>query len=265
MTDPEVSTILRQRLEQELDLHTGDEAKLSLAGEDIVIGFGDRKFVADSVLVAIGRRPNLDGLGLETLGVPLDDHGMPPFDASTARVADLPVFIAGDASGRAPLLHEAADEGHIAGLNAVAEKPGCFQRRTPIGIVFADPGVAFVGQRFAELDQDRVVIGQVSFENQGRARTAERNYGLMRIYAGAGDGRLLGAEMCVPAAEHMAHLLALAIGQQLTVQDLLRLPFYHPVLEEGLRTALRDLAGQLATGGGSDLASCAAYRAEALD
>ena len=66
----------------------------------------------------------------------------------------------------------------------------------------------------------------------------------------------------------MAHLLALAIDRELTVRDLLRLPFYHPVLEEGLRSALRELAAQLPRGGESDLDSCGAFEAigaEALD
>ena len=87
----------------------------------------------------------------------------------------------------------------------------------------------------------------------------------MRIYASHADARVLGAEMCAPAAEHMAHLLAVAIEQNLTVFDLLRLPFYHPVLEEGLRSALRELARQLGGSGGSDLADCEGYRSEALD
>lgn len=79
------------------------------------------------------------------------------------------------------------------------------------------------------------------------------------------NGRLLGAEMCVPAGEHMAHLLALAIDRSLTVQDLLRMPFYHPVLEEGLRTALRTLAAQLPAGNESDLAACGEFNMGALD
>jgi dihydrolipoamide dehydrogenase len=65
--------------------------------------------------------------------------------------------------------------------------------------------------------------------------------------------------MCAPAGEHLAHLLALALQQQLTVHELLRLPFYHPVLEEGLRSALRDAVRQLAQEpgqSGSDLGQC---------
>jgi dihydrolipoamide dehydrogenase len=78
-------------------------------------------------------------------------------------------------------------------------------------------------------------------------------------------GRLLGAEMCVPAAEHLAHLLALAVERSLTVHDMLRLPFYHPVLEESVRSALRELAAQLPSCGESDLAGCEPLDAEALE
>jgi len=56
---------------------------------------------------------------------------------------------------------------------------------------------------------------------------------------------LLGAEMAIPGAEHLAHILAVAIQQQMTVFDLLRMPFYHPTLEEGLRLALRDIAARI--------------------
>jgi dihydrolipoamide dehydrogenase len=105
----------------------------------------------------------------------------------------------------------------------------------------------------------------VRFDRQGRARTGQCNKGILRIYAEAEGGRLLGAEMCAPAGEHMAHLLALAIDHSLTVRDLLRMPFYHPVLEEGLRTALRSLAAQLSAGDESDLATCGEFNMEALD
>jgi dihydrolipoamide dehydrogenase len=74
--------------------------------------------------------------------------------------------------------------------------------------------------------------------------------------------------MCAPAGEHLAHLLALALDRRMTVRELLRLPFYHPVLEEGLRRALRALARQLPAASGSDLLSCAEFEAlgvEALE
>ncbi|MEX2480872.1 MAG: dihydrolipoyl dehydrogenase [Gammaproteobacteria bacterium] len=264
ISDDKVNATLRTILDREFTIQTGDNAELSTAGEGVRVRAGETVLEVDRVLAAIGRVPNVDDLGLETLGVALDEHGMPPYDPETTQIADLPVFLAGDANGHAPLLHEAADEGYIAGVNAVAAGSSCFQRRTPLGIVFAEPAVAFVGQRFGELPAQGVAIGEVSFARQGRAVTAQRNEGLMRIYASRDDARLLGAEMCAPAAEHMAHFLALAVGQGLTPQELLRTPFYHPVLEEGLRTALRDLARQFEHRS-SDLAACNAFQVEALD
>jgi dihydrolipoamide dehydrogenase len=85
------------------------------------------------------------------------------------------------------------------------------------------------------------VTGQVSFEDQGRSRIMLKNKGLLNVYADPATGRFLGAEMLAPAAEHLAHLLAWALQNKMTVAQLLEMPFYHPVIEEGLRTALRDL------------------------
>jgi dihydrolipoamide dehydrogenase len=94
---------------------------------------------------------------------------------------------------------------------------------------------------------------------------ARINEGVLRVYANKADGRLLGAELCAPAGEHLAHLLALAIEGGLTVQQMLRLPFYHPVLEEGLRAALRRASREVPPCGDSDLAGCGGYGIEALD
>lgn len=266
LSDPEVTRALGTALGREIAVHSGAAAELSEAedgGVHVTGAGGD--FTADAVLAAMGRRPNVENLGLETLGVALDERGIPNVDPTTLQIGDLPVFMAGDVAGHLALLHEATDEGYIAGTNAVAESPERFCRRTPLAIVFSSPGVAMIGTRFAELDPGRIVIGRADFARQGRARTAERNEGLLRIYAEEASGRLLGAELCVPAAEHMAHLLALALCRGLTVRELLGMPFYHPVLEEGLRGALRDLARRLPHGRAPDLASCPPLGIEALD
>ncbi len=265
LTDPAVNAALKALLREEFAIHLGSSAELVRDGDGLRVHNGKVSVVVDGIMAAMGRRPNIDDIGLDTLGVALDQRGMPPVDPQTARIGDLPVFFAGDANGFAPVLHEAADEGHIAGLNAVADVSRCFARRTPLAIVFSAPNVAVVGKRHAELDESKTIVGAVSFERQGRARAALRNHGVMRIYAGRHDGALLGAEMCAPAGEHMAHLLAFAIERSLTVHDLLRMPFYHPVLEEGMRSALRELASQLPHRSDSDLASCPPFGFEALD
>ncbi len=265
LTDPQVITTATDLLGKELPLHMGNKAELNLVHKGVQVRAGSTEVIVDCVLAALGRRPNIDNLGLETLGVPLDQHGMPSVNPSTMQVADLPIFLAGDANDQAPLLHEAADEGYIAGLNAIRSDPLCFTRRTPLAIIFTDPNIAIVGNRFQALNPTKTLIGEVHFDRQGRARVGQRNKGIQRIYADAESGRLLGAEMCAPAGDHMAHLLALAIDQSLTVQQLLRLPFYHPVLEEGLRTALRALSTQLPIVNKFDLSMCGTFNSEALD
>ncbi|MCM2326262.1 MAG: dihydrolipoyl dehydrogenase [Lysobacter sp.] len=202
----------------------------------------------DYVLAATGRRPNVDGLGLESLGLELDAAGVPRFDPATLRVGSTNLFIAGDASNFIPLLHEAADEGRIAGDNAArfpVVEAGA--RRMPLAVVFTDPQIAIVGGGYEKLVPGTFEAGEVSFEDQGRSRVMRRNRGHLRVYADRLTGVFLGAEMAGPAAEHIGHLLAWAAANRMTVASMLEMPFYHPVVEEGLRTALRDLDAKLRT------------------
>lgn len=203
------------------------------------------------LLAATGRRPNLKHLGLEHSGVTLDDKGKPRYDRFTLLAEGAPVFLAGDVSDDVPLLHEAADEGRIAGENAARYpdvKPGL--RRSLLAVVFTEPQVAIAGETLAalskRLDVERdVAVGEVGFDDQGRSRVMLQNKGLGRVYADRATGRLLGAEIVGPRAEHLGHLLAWSHQQGMTVGQMLTMPFYHPVVEEGLRTALRDAAAKV--------------------
>jgi dihydrolipoyl dehydrogenase len=246
LTDPEVNWFMREALSREFPIHSGSAANLAAEDEAIAVTASDNGARVDKILAAIGRRPNLADLGLEQLGLKLGERGLPLFDPTTMQVADLPIFIAGDANANNPVLHEASDEGRIAGFNAVQKKPRCFKRRTRLNIVFCEPNVAVVGKPFAEIKNLDVAIGETRFERQGRARIMAENSGIMRVYGDKSDGRLLGAEIASPGGEHMAHLLAWAIEKRATVFETLQMPFYHPVVEEGLQTALRDLSGKVA-------------------
>ncbi len=114
--------------------------------------------------------------------------------------------------------------------------------------------MATLGTSRAELESqyggcDCITTGEASFEDQGRgAMVMRQNRGLMRLYAEHGSGQFLGAELFGPRVEHMAHLLAWMLEQKLSVSRILEMPFYHPVLEEGLRSALRDLNANLQQG-----------------
>ena len=213
----------------------------------------------DYVLVSTGRMPNVQGIGLEKTSVKLDAKGVPVYDPVTAQTVNAdgsggkssPIFIAGDAGNFIPLLHEAADEGRIAGNNAARVALGkpvkAGLRRAPISVVFTDPQIGIVGGGFRSLQPGSFATGQVNFEDQGRARILLRNKGLMNVYAETATGRFLGAEMLAPGGEHLAHLLAWALQNRMTIEQMLEMPYYHPVLEEGLRTALHDVNAKLRT------------------
>jgi dihydrolipoamide dehydrogenase len=251
-TDPEIKKVTGEILGTELTLQLKSEVlDATPLGNGIRLHFRDRngaenEQLFEKVLVAAGRRPNLAGLDLEKAGLPLDDRGKPSWDPRTTQVADAPIFMAGDVSGHIPLLHEASDEGRIAGANSMLyPEVAAHVRRERLAIAFTNPQMAMVGQPYAELEPDSIEIGQVSFNNQGRARVMGQNHGLLRIYGDRKCCIIVGAEMITPRAEHLAHLLAWVAQERMTVTRALQMPVYHPVVEEGLRTALRDLARKL--------------------
>lgn len=248
LTDPAVNAYACRHFTKEFPILFDCEARATARSGKIRIAARGRVYSADMILASMGRRPNLDALGLEALGVSLDKEGHPEFDAGTMKLPGFPIYLAGDASARRPILHEAVDDGRIAGYNSVHRRPRRFLRRAPLAITFSEPNLALVGKRRAELKRGTFVTGEANFETDGRALIMRENYGLLHVYAGLKDARFLGAEMVGPAGEHLAHLMAWALQRRLTVFEMLRMPFYHPVVEEGLRAALRDAARQLPSG-----------------
>ncbi|BBP98410.1 dihydrolipoyl dehydrogenase [Burkholderia sp. SFA1] len=195
----------------------------------------------DLVLAATGRAPNLKPLALENAGIDLNEKGVPRFDETTMQCGKSAIFVAGDCDGTRPWLHDAADEGKLAGDNAARfPEVRAVKRKVPFSLVFSEPQVAIVGASYDELDKPMTVTGEASFENQGRSRVMRQNRGLLHVYADAKTGTLRGAQGCGPAMEHLGHLLAWALQLELTLDEALKLPFYHPVVEEGLRSALKD-------------------------
>ncbi len=240
--DPDVCHCAHEILGKEFPIHLGQRAEISEADDGrLRVSAGEVSVVVDKVLAAMGRAPNLQGLGLEKLGCELDERGIPVFDRNSMQLGELPVFIAGDVTGERPVLHEAGDEGRIAGFNAAGEQIQRFQRKVPLFINFCDPNICIVGQRWDELDQETTAVGEIKLAPVGRALIMGKNKGIIRIYADKASGRLLGAEMVTTKGENLAHLLAWSISLGLSVGDLLRMPFYHPVIEEAMQAALYDL------------------------
>ena len=260
LTDPEVMAYADKAFNEEFYLDADVRVEsMKRIGDEVEIQYLDKEGAlqvinVEYVLAATGRRPNVDKLDIENTTMELDARGVPVADYYTMQTSVASIFVAGDASNQIPLLHEAADQGRIAGDNA-----GRFpdiragHRRSKISAVFSDPQIAMVGETYKEITERLgqcgcFETGEVSFENQGRSRVMLRNKGMLHVYGEQGTGRFLGAEMMGPNAEHLAHLLAWAHQNKMTVAEMLDMPFYHPVIEEGVRTALRDLNAKLHLG-----------------
>ena len=254
LSDMGIKSYAENLFKDEFPIDTKAKIKgLELENEQVKISFIDpnngeeKEELFDFILAATGRSPNVNNLGLENTELELDSLGVPLYNSATMQCGNSSIFIAGDVNNDLPILHEAADEGQIAGDNAGRFpdiKAG--MRRSPVTVVFCDPQIAIVGESWSELEgNENVVTGKVSFENQGRSRIILKNKGLMHVYADRSSGLFLGSEFIGPHAEHLAHLMSWAHQQNMTIQQMLEMPFYHPVIEEGLRTALRDTESKL--------------------
>jgi len=259
LTDPVVLRNAAHVMGGEIDLHFQTEiVKAEQEGDEVVLCMreaGEERCARfQYVLLAAGRTPNVADIGIEQTGLALGPNGVPLFDSRTMQCGTSHIFIAGDANNERPVLPEAADHGKIAGDNAGRYpdiRPGL--RRTPLTAAFTEPNIVTLGASYkllCEPGRPKFAIGAVSFENQGRSRVMLQNKGMLRVYGEYGSGRFLGAEMIAPRGEHLGHLLAWAVQARLTVDQMLEMPFYHPVIEEGVRTALRDLAANLVKGVG---------------
>ncbi|WP_295882116.1 dihydrolipoyl dehydrogenase [uncultured Thiohalocapsa sp.] len=243
--DPAVNRAAIDIFRREFPLWLGDEPDISRCDAGFRVRAGEREVVVEKLFLALGRRPSLERLRLDRLGVSMGAHGVPKYDPQTLRVGRTGVYLAGDAAGGIANLQRAAAQGRIAGWNAVHRRQRRWRPHTPMAIVFSEPNIACVGMEWQDFDAKRMVVAEQRFGPVGRALIMGQNRGLLRVYAERRSGRLLGAAMVGPRCEHLAHLLAWALEQRLTVTQALAMPFYHPVIEEALQDALLELRAEL--------------------
>lgn len=246
LSDPVARDVVLETLRKDFPIHLGNNAELMEEGDQIKVQAGDESVIVDKVLVAIGRSPNLSNLGLDKLDIPLDEKGMPAYNPHSMQIGDMPVYIAGDSNGDRQILHEAGDEGKIAGYNAAYNSSVEFKRKTPLAITFCDPNIATIGEDWSKLENNKeVIVGEMSLGPVGRALIMAKNRGIMRVYAHKYTGKVLGATIVSVNGEHIAHLVAWGISKQMTVQEMLQMPYYHPVIEEAFQACLYDAKSKL--------------------
>lgn len=240
LSDPDCNRAALSALGEEVTWRLGVEVCAEPADDGrATLSWDGGSVTVDLILAATGRPPSLDDLGLDATGLARDDHGTPLFEETTRRCGDSRIFIAGDANGWRPVLHEAARGGRIAGDVAAG---GPAARALPaFSIVFTEPNLVEVGTRFDALPEG-ARIGCATVADNGRATADGEDQGIVRLY-GDRDGRLIGASIVAPGGEHLGHLVALGIDRGIDVATFADQPWYHPTVEELLQSAARDLAG----------------------
>ncbi len=223
----------------------GDAVSVLLQSGD---GVPERR-TFDLVLNAMGRVPRLEGLDASAAGIAVDRGSI---DTNARQQTNVPhVFVAGDATGRRLILHEANREGRVAGANAAATARGqelteIDQSIPPCAVTFTDPAFASVGRSRVQLERDGVpfVTATKRFPEQGRGIVTGARHGMLRLLAHPDTGKILGCQILNERADDLIHVPATAMTLDGTVERLLEVPWYHPTLAEAFIEVCRDLVAQ---------------------
>ena len=192
---------------------------------------------ADVVLLAIGRRPYVTALGLDAVGVALDERGRVKTDAHFA--TNIPgIYAIGDAITGAMLAHKAEDEGYALAEMLVGQKPHINYDAIP-GVVYTWPEVAAVGATEEALKAAGVAykVGKFPFTANGRARAMGATDGFVKILADKATDKVLGAHIIGPDAGTLIAEVALAIEFGASAEDVARTSHAHPSLNEAVKEA----------------------------
>jgi dihydrolipoamide dehydrogenase len=199
---------------------------------------GDMELVdADVVLVAVGRKPYTEGLGLEAAGVALDERGRVRTDAHYA--TNVPgIYAIGDVVAGPMLAHKAEDEG-IAVMEIIAGQAGHVNYATIPSVMYTSPEVAWVGRSEDELKAEGIdyKVGKFPFTANGRAKAMLATQGFVKILADVETDRILGAMIIAKNAGEMIHELVLAMEFSASAEDIARTTHAHPTLSEAIREA----------------------------
>jgi dihydrolipoamide dehydrogenase len=243
-TDLEVANALQKSLtRQGFQFKLGAKvtgAKASKSGVDLtfepVVGGGAETISADYVLLAIGRRPYTEGLGLELVGITPDKRGMIANDHYKTSAPG--VWVIGDVTSGPMLAHKAEDEA-VACIETIAGKAGHVNYDVIPGVIYTYPEVAVVGKTEEDLKAAGVAykVGKFPFTANGRARAMLATDGFVKILADKETDRVLGGHIVGFGAGEMIHEITVLMEFGGSSEDLGRTCHAHPTMSEAVKEA----------------------------
>lgn len=202
-----------------------------------------RRLEFDQVLVAVGRRPNTDGIGLEKLGLELTREGqLEVTPQGRTRIPHL--FAIGDITPGPMLAHKASREGRVV-AEVIADRPAAFDNRAVPAVVFTDPEISWTGltEQEAAAQGREVQVGRFPLSALGRARSLGRTDGLVKVISDPESKLVLGVGIVGPSASELIAEGTLAVEMGATLEDLMVTIHPHPTLSEALMEAAEVAAG----------------------
>ena len=246
--DADVSDAIRGILEAEgVCFELGTEC-LSFAkdGEQIVVGAvcgSDRPSLrASHVLLAVGRRPNTDGLGLELAGIRADERGYIVVDDQCRTSAD-GVWAVGDCNGRGAFTHTSWNDHEIVVANLFDQDPRRISDRIPCYALFIDPALGRIGinETEARASGRNVLLAKMPMQRVGRAREAGETQGFMKVLVDADTQLLLGAAILGLNGDEVVHALLDVMAAKQPCSVISRAMHIHPTVSELVPTLLQQL------------------------
>jgi dihydrolipoamide dehydrogenase len=240
---------LKRRLDEQFEaIYLNTKVEKLTPGKDGIIaelaGEGAPKSETfDRVLIAVGRRPNSSGFGLENTKVELDDRGFIKVD-ETRRTSDPHLLAIGDVAGEPMLAHKATHEAKVA-VGALAGEPTAFDPYAIPAVVFTDPELAWCGltETEAKAEGRKVEAFRFPWAASGRAQTLGRTEGLTKLIADPETERLLGMGVVGPGAGELIAEGVLAIEMGARARDVAETIHAHPTLSETIMEAAEGLLG----------------------
>ncbi len=204
---------------------------------------GQEPIACDRVLLSVGRVPNSDGLGLETIGIKTDAKGRIPVDAHW-QTAIAGIFAIGDVIHGPMLAHKASEEG-VACIERLVTGYGHVNYDAIPNVVYTEPEIASVGKTEEELEESAVPykVGSFPFKAIGRAKALGHEDGRVKILAHAQTDRILGAHILGHRAGDLIAELTAAIEFGATSEDVARLCHAHPTMTEAIKEAALAVTG----------------------
>lgn len=202
---------------------------------------------ADEILYALGRVPNVAGLGLEAAGVKV--HAVTGIEVDeTLRTSQPHIFAVGDVTGRFPLVHVAIQQGEIAARNAIRlGHESADYRLSKTHTIFTDPQVAVAGETEKELQRAGTpyLVGTYPFDDHGKAISIGKTKGFVKMLADPLAGRILGAAILGAHASDLIHEVIVAMYYGGSVFDFMKIPHLHPTMAEILTYPAEEIVDQI--------------------